>query len=170
MGMEKAMAPLSSPLAWRVPWMEEPGGLQSMGSLRAGHDWVTSLSLFTFIHWRRNWQCSCLENPRDGGAWCAAVYGVAQSRTWLKWLSSRRLMGNNQFSAGLKESYGFWGCLAFCHCCCYYYVQEWCCLWRSTATSWAVAEHTVVSWACQQLESKLRFLASPTANASSKYF
>ena len=34
-------------------------------------------------------QCSCLENPRDGGAWWATVYGVAQSRTWLKWLSSR---------------------------------------------------------------------------------
>ena len=37
-------------------WMEEPGGLQSMGSLRVGHDWVTSLSLFTFMHWRRKWQ------------------------------------------------------------------------------------------------------------------
>ena len=52
--------------------------------------WVTSLSLFTFMHWRRQWQplqCSCLENPRDGGAWWAAVYGVAQSQTWLKQLS-----------------------------------------------------------------------------------
>ena len=38
------------------PWTEEPGGLQSMGSLRVGHDWVTSLSLFTFMHWRRKWQ------------------------------------------------------------------------------------------------------------------
>ena len=42
--------------AWRIPWMEEPGGLQSMGSLRVGHDWATSLSLFTFMHWRRKWQ------------------------------------------------------------------------------------------------------------------
>ena len=50
------MAPHSSPLAWKIPWMEEPGGLQSMGSLRVGHNWVTSLSLFTFIHWRRKWQ------------------------------------------------------------------------------------------------------------------
>ena len=88
---EKPMAPHSSTLAWKVPWMEEPGRLQSMGSLRVRHNWATSLSLFTFTHWKRKWhptQCSCLENPRDGGAWWAAVYGVAQSQTWLKRLSS----------------------------------------------------------------------------------
>ena len=56
LGWEKAMAPHSSTLAWKIPWMEKPGGLQSMGSLRVGHDWVTSLSLFTFINWRRKWQ------------------------------------------------------------------------------------------------------------------
>ena len=50
------MAPHSSTLAWKTPWMEEPGGLQCMGSLRVGHDWATSLSLFTFMHWRRKWQ------------------------------------------------------------------------------------------------------------------
>ena len=133
------MTPQSSALAWKIPWTEEPGGLQSMGSRRVGHDWATSLSLFTFMHWRRKWQptpvflpgeshgqrslmgcspwgreesdttgrlhfhfslsctgkgngnplqCSCLENPRDGGAWWAAIYGVTQSRTWLKQLSS----------------------------------------------------------------------------------
>ena len=54
--LEKAMAPHSSPLAWRIPWTEEPDGLQSMGSWRVGHDWATSLSLFTFMHWRRKWQ------------------------------------------------------------------------------------------------------------------
>ena len=110
-----------------------------MGLLRVRHDWATSISLFTFIHWRRQWhptpvllpgkshgwrslvgcspwgrwesdmteqlhfhfslscvgegngnplQCSCLENPRDGGAWWAAVYGVTQGRTRPKWLSS----------------------------------------------------------------------------------
>ena len=48
---EKAMAPHSSTLAWKIQWMEEPGGLQSMGSLRA-----TSPSLFTFMLWRRKWQ------------------------------------------------------------------------------------------------------------------
>ena len=50
------MAPHSSTLAWKIPWTAEPGRLQSMGSLRVGHDWVTSLSLFTFSHWRRQWQ------------------------------------------------------------------------------------------------------------------
>ena len=50
------MAPHSSTLAWKIPWMEEPVRLQSMGSLRVGHDWATSLSLFTFLHWRRKWQ------------------------------------------------------------------------------------------------------------------
>ena len=54
--LEKAMAPHSSTLAWRIPWTEEPGGLQTMGSRRVGHDWATSLSLFPFMHWRRKWQ------------------------------------------------------------------------------------------------------------------
>ena len=83
------MAPHSSTLAWKIPWTEEPGRLQSMGSLRVRSDWATSLSLSCIGEGNGNpLQCSCLENPRDGGAWWAAIYGVAQSRTWLKWLSS----------------------------------------------------------------------------------
>ena len=88
------MATHSNTLAWKIPWMEEPGRLQSMRSLRVGYDWETSLSLFTFMHWRRKWQPTpvfFLENPRDGGAWWAAVYGVTQSRTRLKWLRGRTL-------------------------------------------------------------------------------
>ena len=54
--VEKAMAPHSSTLAWKIPWMEEAGRLQFMGSLRVGHDLASSLSLFTFMHWRRKWQ------------------------------------------------------------------------------------------------------------------
>ena len=50
------MAPHSSTLAWKIPWKEEPGGPQSMGSLRVGQDSATSLSLFTFMHWRRKWK------------------------------------------------------------------------------------------------------------------
>ena len=87
---EKAMAPHSSTLAWRVPWTEEPGGLQSMGSLGVGHDWATSLSLITFMHWRRKWQPTpgFLPGESQGrGSLVAAVYGVTQSRTRLKWLS-----------------------------------------------------------------------------------
>ena len=53
---EKAMATHSSTLAWKIQWAEEPGRLQSMGSLGVGHDWATSLSLFTLMHWRRKWQ------------------------------------------------------------------------------------------------------------------
>ena len=89
---EKAMAPHSGTLAWRIPWMEEPGGLQSMGSLEVRHDWTTSLSLFTFTHWRRKWQPTPVFLPGESqGQWSlwAAVYGVAQSWTWLKQLSSR---------------------------------------------------------------------------------
>ena len=80
------MAPHCSTIAWKIPWTEEPGGLQSMGSL----------SIFTeHLHFHFSLacigegngnplQCSCLENPRDGGAWWAAVYGVTQSWTQLK--------------------------------------------------------------------------------------
>ena len=85
------MAPHSSTLAWKIPWMEEPRRLQSMGSLRVGHDWATSLSLFTFMHWRKKWQPTPVFLPGESqgrGAWQAAVYGVAQSWTWLKWLST----------------------------------------------------------------------------------
>ena len=144
------MATHSSTLAWKIPWMEEPGRLQSMGSLRVRHNWVTSLSLFTFMRWRRKWQptpvflpgesqgwgslvgccpwghtvghdwatslslscvgegngnplqCSCLENPRDGGAWWAAIYGVAWSRTRLKWLSS------SSSSLNVKQNLNKW--------------------------------------------------------------
>ena len=53
---KEVLVPHSSTLAWKIPWMEEPEKLQSMGSLRFRHDWATSLSLFTFTHWRRKWQ------------------------------------------------------------------------------------------------------------------
>ena len=72
-------------------WRSLAGSVHGVAKSRAR---LTSLSLFTFMHWRRKWQPtplgSCLENPRDGGAWWAAVYGVAQSGTRLKRLSSSR--------------------------------------------------------------------------------
>ena len=81
--------------------MEEPGGLQSMGLLRVRHDLATSLSCIGEGN-GNSLQCSCLENPRDGGAWWAAIYGVAQSRTRLKRLGSSssrgiRGIGDNYF-------------------------------------------------------------------------
>ena len=71
--------------------MEEPGRLQSMGSLRVGHYWATSLSLFPFMHWRRKLQPTPVFLPGESqgrGTLVAAVCGITQSRTWLKWLSS----------------------------------------------------------------------------------
>ena len=84
-----AMATRSSTLAWKIPWAEEPGRLQ----------FIQESDTTVWLHFHFSLpcigegngnplQCSCLENPRDGGAWWAAVYGVVQSRTRLKWLSS----------------------------------------------------------------------------------
>ena len=104
-GLEKAMAPNSSTLAWKIPWTEEPGGLQSMGSLRVRHDWATSLSLFTFMHWRRKWQPTPVFLPGESQGWESLVgcrLWVAQSRTRLKQLSSsssRRWTRNDAVSA-----------------------------------------------------------------------
>ena len=89
---EKAMATHSSILAWKIPWTEEPGRLQSMGSLRDTTERLHfHFSLSCIGEGNGNpLQCSCLQNPRDRGAWWAAIYGVAQSPTRLKWLSSSR--------------------------------------------------------------------------------
>ena len=111
---EKAMAPHSSTLAWKIPWTEEPGRLQSMGSRRVGHNWVTSLSLFTFMHWRRKWQSTPVFLPGEsqgGGSLVAAVYGVAQSRTRLNWLSSSTssLLGKELIWVLFRRR--FWTCL-----------------------------------------------------------
>ena len=63
------MAPHSSTLAWKIPWTEEPGRLQSMGSWRVRHDWATSLSLFTFMPWRRKWQSTPVFLPGESQEW-----------------------------------------------------------------------------------------------------
>ena len=113
--LEKGMATNSSIFAWRIPWTEEPGGLQSMGSQRVGHDWVTNAFTLGFPGGKESscqsgkhtrcrfdrWvgkipeelngyllQYSCLENTRVGVAWWATVHGVAKSWTWLTWLST----------------------------------------------------------------------------------
>ena len=97
------MATHSSTLAWQIPWTEESGRLQSMGSRRVGHDWATSLWC-TGEGSGNLLQCSCLENPREGEAWWAAVYGVSQSRTRLQRLSSSsRDVGGLQITT-CKES------------------------------------------------------------------
>ena len=97
--------PHSSTLAWKISWMEEPGRLQSMGSLRVGHCWATSLSLFTFMHWRRKWQPTPVFLPGESqgrGSLVAAVSGVTQSRTRLKWLSSSSSSSSHQVAKILE--------------------------------------------------------------------
>ena len=85
------MAPHSSTLAWKIPWMEEPRRLRSMGSLRAGHDWATSLSLLTFTHWRRKWQPTPVFLPGEsqgrGSLVGCRLWGRTESDT-TEWLSS----------------------------------------------------------------------------------
>ena len=79
------LATHSSTLAWKIPWMEEPDGLQSMGSLRVGHDWATSLSLFTFMHWRRKWQPTPVflpgESQERGSLVGCCLWGRTESDT-----------------------------------------------------------------------------------------
>ena len=82
---KKAMAPHSSTLAWKIPRTEEPGRLQSMGSRRVGHDWATSLSLFTFMHRRRKWQPTPAFLPGESQGWGSLVgcrlWGCTESDT-----------------------------------------------------------------------------------------
>jgi len=90
-------------LAWKIPWTEEPGRLQSMGSLRVGHDWETSLSLFTFMHWRRKWQPTpvflpgesqgrgslvgcCLWGRRVGHDWSDLAVAAAAATFFMRFL------------------------------------------------------------------------------------
>ena len=76
--LEKAMAPLFSTLGWKIPWAEEPGRLQSMGSRRVGHNRVTSLSLFTSMHWRKKWQPTPVFLPGESQGWA----GLVGCRLW----------------------------------------------------------------------------------------
>ena len=110
-GWEKAMATHSSTLAWNIPWTEETGRLQSMGSLRVGHNWATSLSLFTFMHWRSKWQPTPVFLPGESQGWGtlgAALYGVAQSQTQLKQLSSSSSSMYGCHSWTLQKNWCFW--------------------------------------------------------------
>ena len=141
------MAPHSSTLAWKIPWTEEPGRLQSMASLSVRHDWATSLHFHALekemathsivLAWRipgmgepgglpskrcpgvrfyhfhfslscigegngNSLHCSCLENPTDGGAWWAAVYGVALSQTDWSDLAAAAAAAGNEYQKSQK--------------------------------------------------------------------
>ena len=103
---EKVIATHSSTLAWKILWTEEPGGLQSMGSRRVGCDWETSLSLFTFMRWRRKWQPTPVFLPGESpgrGSLVGCVYGIAQSRTRLNRLSSSSGGSSSRSSASISK-------------------------------------------------------------------
>ena len=93
--LEEEMATHSSILAWRIPWTEEPGGLQSMELLRIGHNWATLLSLFTFMHWRRTWQPTPVFLPGESQGPGSLVGFRLRGRTELdmtEWLSTLALV------------------------------------------------------------------------------
>ena len=109
--MEKAMAHHSSTFAWKIPWTEEPGRLQSMGSLRVRHDWATSLSLFTFMHWRRRWQPTPVFLPGESQGWGSLVgcrlWGRRVGHDW-----------SNLAAAALGHGLGFTKTVCVCVCVC----------------------------------------------------
>ena len=94
----------ASTLAWKIPWMEEPGRLQSMGSRRVGHDWATSLSLFSFMHWRRKWQPTPVFLPGESQGWGSLV----GCRLW------GRRVGHDWSDLAADDSELV--CSQFCHC------------------------------------------------------
>ena len=118
--VEKAMENHSSTLAWKIPWLEEPGGLQSMGSLRVGYGWVTSLSFFTFMHWRRKWQPTPVFLPWESQGMGSLEGCCLWGQTRLKWLrrSSNQYFGHlmwraDSFKKTLIFVYGVRKCSSF---------------------------------------------------------
>ena len=119
--LKKAMAPHSSTLAWKIPWTEEPGGLQSMGLLRVGHDQATSLSLFTFMHCRRKWQPTPVflpgESQGQGSLVGCCLWGHTESDTTEATQQQQQPMYNiciNQQVASLIKNWMLDFCLCMC--------------------------------------------------------
>ena len=102
------MAPHSNTLAWKIPWTEEPGRLQSMGSLRVRHDKVTSLSPFTFMHWRRKWQPTPVflpgESQGQGSLVGCRLWGRTESATTEATLQQQQHISQNEESVLKAQS------------------------------------------------------------------
>ena len=117
------MATHSSTLAWKIPWTEEPGRLQSLGSWRVRHDWVTSLSLFTFMHWRRKWQPIPVFLPGEspgtgepGGLPSMGSHRVEHDWSDLADRESQMLNCNVQLFIKSITLRKLKLCFSFCHC------------------------------------------------------
>ena len=94
------MATHSSTLAWQIPWTEEPGRLQSMGSLGVGHDWATSLLLFTFMHWRGKWQPTPVFLPGGSQGWePGGLLSMGSHRVGHNWSNLAAAAGNLRIRA-----------------------------------------------------------------------
>ena len=128
--LEEEIAPHSSTVAWKIPWAEEPGRLQSMGLRRVGHDWATSLSLFTFLHWRRKWQPTPVFLPGDSQGWVSLVSCHLWGRTELD--MTKRLSTIPEWSSGFpyflqfKSEFGnkelmIWATISSQSCFCWLY-------------------------------------------------
>ena len=113
---EKAMAPHSSTVAWKIPWMEEPGRLQSMGSLRVGHDWATSLSRSTFMHWRRKWQPTPVFLPGESHRRRSLVGCSPWGRTELDTTEAteQQQQVDHNFSSKEQVSFNFMAAITIC--------------------------------------------------------
>ena len=114
----------SSTLAWKIPWAEEPGRLQSMGSQRVRHDWATSLSLFTFMPWRRKWQPTPVFSPGESQGWRSLVgcrlWGRTESDTTEVAAAAAAVMlsffhiflfSNFSICDSAYPLFNFWGCV-----------------------------------------------------------
>ena len=103
------MAPHSSTLAWQILWMEEPGRLQSMGLRRVRHDQVTSLSLFTFMHWRRKWQPTSVFLPGESqGRWSlmgCCLWGHRVGHDWSDLASAAADIKEEESSTSINRNY-----------------------------------------------------------------
>ena len=102
------MAPHSSTLAWKIPWTEEPGGLQSMGSLGVGHNWATSLWLFTFMHWRRKWQPTPVFLPGESQGRGCLVGCHLWSRTESDMTEATQQQQQQQHTVNSRMNSGSW--------------------------------------------------------------
>jgi len=125
---EKVMAPHSSTLAWKIPWTEEPGGLLSMGSHRVRHDWATSLSLFTFMHWRRKRQPTPLFLPGESQGrgslvgcclWSRTQSDTTEATYWIEF--------NWMYIMYIKYIY-----ILYLYVCMYLFIYLSCCSWSTT--------------------------------------
>ena len=100
MSAEKAMAPHSSTLAWEIPWTQQPSRLWSMGSRSVGHGWANSLSLFTFMHWRRKWQPTPVFLPGEaqgqGSLVGCRLWGHRVGHDWSDLAAAATAMGSGK--------------------------------------------------------------------------